>query len=375
MDLHSCWLSPRAADAYLIIDHTCTDISQIPSSYINQAKANFKISYGHTSHGSQIVTGMTVLQSQYGSLYAFNYSGSDGALSLHDYEPSGDLGNPDRTTWAQLTRNLLDTAGNDRNLIMWSWCGQVSTATEADIATYLNLMTQLEADYPDVTFIYMTGHLDGSGETGNLHQRNNQIRSHVIAHDGVLFDFADIESYDPDGNYFLNRGADDGCYYDGGNWAVEWCAVNPGECASCDCAHSQCLNCQRKGKAFWWMMAKLAGWGTTSTTTTIADPNDLDGDGVLNAADNCPTTPNPDQSDIYPPGGNGCGDACECHADCNGDRKVDLSDLVMLKQQFLWDCSQHSSCEGDCNYDDKVDLSDLVMLKGEFLRSNCPVCQ
>jgi hypothetical protein len=364
-----------ATDAYLIIDHTCTDITQVPSEWINQAKANFKISYGHTSHGSQIVTGMTVLQDQYGALYDFNYSGSSDALSLHDYEPSGDLGNPDRTTWAQLTRNLLNTPGNDRNLIMWSWCGQVSSATEADIITYLTLMSQLEADYPDVTFIYMTGHLDGTGETGNLHQRNNQIRSHVISHDGVLFDFADIESYDPDGNYFLNRGADDGCYYDGVNWAAEWCALNPGECASCDCAHSQCLNCQQKGKAFWWMMAKLAGWGTTSTTTTIADPNDLDGDGVLNAADNCPTTPNTNQLDTYPPGGNGCGDACECDADCNADQKVDLSDLVMLKEEFMRaDCAANP-CPADCNYDSKVDLADLVMLKEEFLRTDCPACQ
>ena len=128
-----------AGDAYLIIDHTCTDIEHIPASWINAAKTNFRISCGHTSHGSQIVTGMTLLKDQYGALYDFSNSGGSGVLSLHDYEPSGDLGNPDRTTWAQLTRDLLNTPGNDRNLIMWSWCGQVSSATETDIATYLNL--------------------------------------------------------------------------------------------------------------------------------------------------------------------------------------------------------------------------------------------
>jgi len=35
---------------------------------------------------------------------------------------------------------------------------------------------------------------------------------------------------------------------------------------------------------------------------------DLDGDGVCDAQDNCPATPNPDQSDLN---GNGIGDACE----------------------------------------------------------------
>jgi len=252
----------------LIIDHTCTDISQIPTYWINEAKVNFKISYGHTSHGSQIVTGMTVLKNQHGTLYDFN--GSSGALSLHDYEPSGDLGNPDRVTWAQRTRDLLNTPGNDRNLIMWSWCGQVSDATEADITIYLTLMNQLEVDFPDVTFIYMTGHLDGTGEGGNLNIRNNQIRTFCNANNKILFDFADIESYDPDGNYFLHLGANDECYYSGGNWADQWCTVHPGECASCSCAHSRCLNCQIKGKAFWWMMARLAGWNAgTSTISSI----------------------------------------------------------------------------------------------------------
>ena len=44
-----------------IIDHTCTDITIIPESAINQAKAMLHIGYGHTSHGSQLTTGMTGL--------------------------------------------------------------------------------------------------------------------------------------------------------------------------------------------------------------------------------------------------------------------------------------------------------------------------
>ena len=110
----------------------------------------------------------------------------------------------------------------------------------------------------------MTGHLDGTGEKGNLNIRNNQIRNFCKKNNKILFDFADIESYDPDGKYFLDKGADDGCNYteDGvqKNWADEWCNNHPGECPSCSCAHSKSLNCILKGKAFWWMMAKLAGW-------------------------------------------------------------------------------------------------------------------
>ena len=45
----------------IIIDHTTTNLSQIPTYWIEQAKANLRLSYGHTSHGSQIVSGMDVL--------------------------------------------------------------------------------------------------------------------------------------------------------------------------------------------------------------------------------------------------------------------------------------------------------------------------
>ena len=64
-----CSLSKKAAPVEtsanrteaLIIDHTCTNINHIPEYWIKKAKAEFGISYGHTSHGSQIVSGMKVL--------------------------------------------------------------------------------------------------------------------------------------------------------------------------------------------------------------------------------------------------------------------------------------------------------------------------
>jgi hypothetical protein len=50
----------------------------------------------------------------------------------------------------------------------------------------------------------------------------------------VLFDFADIESFDPDGNSFLQLRANDGCFYDrnkdgrrNANWCDEWIARHP----------------------------------------------------------------------------------------------------------------------------------------------------
>ena len=43
----------------------------------------------------------------------------------------------------------------------------------------------------------MTGRLDGTGLNGTVNLRNEQIRNYARKHNKILFDFADIESYDP----------------------------------------------------------------------------------------------------------------------------------------------------------------------------------
>lgn len=251
-----------------IIDHSCTEIISIPESAVTQAKTDLHIAYGHTSHGSQLTDGMTGLADFMGSLYAWNDGGTDGALDLHDGGVSGDLGNPDRITWASVTREYL-AYNTDVNVIIWSWCGQVSSATEEDISTYLDLMSSLENDFPGVKFVYMTGHLDGSGLEGNLHIRNEQIRDFCRQNSKILYDFEDIESYNPDGVYFGDRYPNDNCDYDSdgdgytdSNWAIEWQDAHPGEWYNCSSAHSQPLNANLKAYAAWWLWARLAGWGT-----------------------------------------------------------------------------------------------------------------
>jgi Dockerin type I domain len=227
----------------IIADHNAiSGFDVIPLSVIESIDTSYNIYYVHTSHGSQIMTGIYML---------YNEDNDYDPPPFHEVED--DLGHDGDTSWVPATRSYLD-GHPECNIAIFSWYDGCSDNTVAGINIYLNKMVELETDYPYVKFIYMTGHLDGTGVDSNLYVRNNQIRDFCNANERILFDFADIESYDPDGNYYPDDS--DSCA-----WCYDWCAAH--SCPGCSgCAHSHCFNCYLKGKAWWWMMARISGWNT-----------------------------------------------------------------------------------------------------------------
>ena len=261
------------AQEAVIIDHQCVNINHIPEEWINTAKENLHIGYGHTSHGSQLTSGMNALETFYtNGLFDWSHSGGPGQLHLFEGAGYGtgylelDCG---YEGWEEQTRTYLNDHP-DCNVIIWSWCGQVNNV---DLQShYLQPMSDLETDYPDVQFVYMTGHLEGLGPEGSLFEANQQIRDYCTENNKILFDFADIEKYSPEADTnFMEYFANDACDYQhpgGGtaNWAYDWLNNNPDHtlteisalCSSC--SHSVSLNCVKKGIACWFLWARLAGW-------------------------------------------------------------------------------------------------------------------
>jgi len=110
---------------------------------------------------------------------------------------------------------------------------------------------------------------------------------------------------------------------------------------------------------------------------------DADSDGIPDAWDNCPDTPNPNQEDTYPPGGNDIGDACDCEGNFNCDQDTDADDVIIFLTHFgrnQWNnpCTNENQCKGDFSCDGDVDADDVTKFLEDFGRSQwnnpCPTC-
>jgi hypothetical protein len=262
LTLTLCLLLPVgvAGAQSIVADHSTTDISQIPAQWITQARENVAWVYLHTSHGSQLESGADYLR-DYVDSTAYNFLSAWETIppqttptALREAEGSWYWQNADQFYVEACA--LLDNAhaASTYRVFLWSWCGEMSSGS-TDVQGYLDRMVQLQGEYPDVIFVFMTGHTDEWNDA-QVKLNNDIVRNHVANNGGFLFDFADMERNRPDGTPCPGT-ADDGC-----PWCPDWCTNHPEDCPSpaIDCSHSHSLLCYLKGQAWWWLSARIAGW-------------------------------------------------------------------------------------------------------------------
>jgi hypothetical protein len=240
----------------IIVDHTATDLLQVPDSWVKQVKKNIKIYYGHTSHGSQLIHGLRSIEAQVGSKYriaaGLTLPRESDALCIRDRGDTYDPGDFFPTIPGALS------SSPEINVVMYGWCGQPGGNNwQSLVNNYIDIMKSLKQRYPNVTFVYMTGNAQEADCAGcNRHQFNEILRKYCKENNEVLFDFADLDVWynGKMSTYLSPRWCTcpgsvprEHPHWGGGNWNNPY-------------GHTTLENCEQKGRAVWWMLARINGW-------------------------------------------------------------------------------------------------------------------
>lgn len=251
----------------LIIDHTCIDLNSIPTEWIDAAQDNVTIHYAHTSHGGQVTTGLSRLESTNATFDASIGSGvlptDEGVLCILDGNPPHSYITPELYWQGESARVITqNTIDNNPTLTvsLWSWCTQLNYYDEAGTQEYLDAMTTLETANPGITFVYMTSNAQEDGSTGyNRWVNNEMVRQYCLDNDKILFDFADLDCW--------SNGGQNTYAYDPGDGTLQ-IPIEHEDFNGNEAGHTTYTSCEQKGRAFWWLVAMLAGWNASNTTTT-----------------------------------------------------------------------------------------------------------
>ncbi len=283
---------------------TLATLDSIPDAYIDTARNNYEVAYFHTSHGTHVTCGVFGLERfrhADATLYSVSASDEAGRLYFRDYSFSDvfsweDLSQTDNadgwSTWVAQCRTWLEAPANANvNIFMWSWCD----ISGHNVTSYLSSMQTLINEYGEggtkvgdgagdtranpVTFVFMTGHSNenhnlGAGEPG---RQAELIVDYCVDNGYFCLDYYSIDTHTMDGTYYDDasddtasakyRAATGSTHTFNYDWqhdpanAGQWYENRtPSGSVSTGSHLTQHITSNRKAYAFWWILARAAGW-------------------------------------------------------------------------------------------------------------------
>jgi hypothetical protein len=295
--------TPRPPSGAIVVDHTSVArFEQIPAQYLTAAR-NLEVLFSDRSVGNNFHLGLDCLKAasfgaapaycrrdyNAGSMKTYNQADKDaGRVPVAiNFTPSATL--YDRSNWAfefrggswsELTCDFINSlapANLNRDVLSYQF-SYLNVDTGSDIMRFFENTSDscdvydLEAfiaAHPDKTFIFWTASLARGIGTREAADFNDRMRQYARDQGKILFDFAAIESHTPSGQpCYDNR---DGVAFtsptNGGfenypNDGVQSPSICQDYTTEVDGGHLGSVSggMIRTAKAFWVLMAQIAGW-------------------------------------------------------------------------------------------------------------------
>lgn len=233
----------------IVIDHACVDETDraIPQEFLDKART-LKVLFGHQSVGGNILEGLAALAEKHPDRYACEPANEPEASWFDEHmgwgefavgeneDPLGKIAHFERKLAKEGYGAKLDAAM--MKLCFVDFGGEKDKAKET-FEKYRAAMESLEKSFPKLRLVWWTAPLQEEDNAAR-NEYNRLLRVHCKANGKVLFDLADIEAHDSKGN----------------------AAREPGLCKaySEDGGHLNDAGKARVARAWWWLMARLAGW-------------------------------------------------------------------------------------------------------------------
>jgi hypothetical protein len=248
----------------IVVDHNCVELAAIPEAYLLPA-SSLRVLMRHASVGQGIVWGLDCLAGAHPTNQVCS------CFPAGRYDRRNWVFEPRMGNWREKIDDLVtQTAARtgDFDVFMSKLCYIDALGNgHPDWEYFCGRMEQLEADYPDKTFVWWTIPLTRDGQPGT-DVFNAQMRTYCVDHQKVLFDIADIECHDPNGVKLVNAQGNE--------------VISQEYTKEIHAGHLNPTGRVRVASAFWYLMARLAGW----------DPHPLDPNAVPLDPNAVPPDPN-----------------------------------------------------------------------------------